>query len=492
MKFFLNIFILLFCCAKFSLAADSEMTCYEFKKFIEANEQLFFESPNKDEVNYYGIYLKGNYNENNVFIYDQVKKGIEITHVVSKTTREEFKLSPYDIITKIDNIKLEDLFKNNSEEEASKKIDTLLFKNNIEIESYDYDFDTDEYLKKQPIKIFHHIYNAPTEVWIDFNVADMIFIDIKKNTYTAKYDYYIEWKDNRFKEYLSDVDFNRCDFKYINQSDELYKSFWIPEIIEENKIENIDTFDEFKYANIVFYIWEDDVFIQLHKYNTAKFNILFELNDFPFDNQTFPFQLYTPDTHHDIILLPTYDQNYSEANKNYFLDTVKHPEWQYKSIDSEIYPLAYTDDSFYDKFEYSIKAEREYIYYIYKVIIPVILILMICWSVFWINGMQLESRLTVTSVSFLALIAYNYVVDEDLPRMGYSTTLDYIILVAYIFAGLATILTIYSYLDCRKKDKDFSSIDIYARFIGPIAYIVTNIYLVYSGIQSMTLAQFFG
>ena len=117
---------------------------------------------------------------------------------------------------------------------------------------------------------------------------------------------------------------------------------------------------------------------------------------------------------------------------------------------------------------------------------------MICWSVFWINGMQLESRLTVTSVSFLALIAYNYVVDEDLPRMGYSTTLDYIILVAYIFAGLATILTIYSYLDCRKNDKDFSSIDIYVRFIGPIAYIVTNIYLVYSGIQSMTLAQFFG
>ena len=89
-------------------------------------------------------------------------------------------------------------------------------------------------------------------------------------------------------------------------------------------------------------------------------------------------------------------------------------------------------------------------YYIFKVIIPVILILMICWSVFWINGFQLESRLTVTSVSFLALIAYNYVVDEDLPRMGYSTKLDYIILCAYIFAGMATILTIYSYNECKR------------------------------------------
>ena len=120
------------------------------------------------------------------------------------------------------------------------------------------------------------------------------------------------------------------------------------------------------------------------------------------------------------------------------------------------------------------------------------MILIICWSVFWINGLQLESRLTVTSVSFLALIAYNYVVEDDLPKLGYSTVLDSIILWSYIFAGLATMLTIYSYKYCTKHNCDFSNIDLKARYIGPITYLLVNAFLILNGIRSMSAAQFLG
>ena len=70
-----------------------------------------------------------------------------------------------------------------------------------------------------------------------------------------------EWRDNRFTEYLINTpkidspEHNRtreCIFKYINEKDSLYKSFWQPEIYELNKVENIDTFDEFKYAKYSF------------------------------------------------------------------------------------------------------------------------------------------------------------------------------------------------------------------------------------------------
>ena len=76
---------------------------------------------------------------------------------------------------------------------------------------------------------------------------------------------------------------------------------------------------------------------------------------------------------------------------------------------------------------------------------------MVCWSSVWINP-EIESRLTVTIVCLLALIAYNFVIDADMPKLEYLTIMDYMILISYVYAAIPNFLSIYSfYLD--KKDK---------------------------------------
>ena len=65
-----------------------------------------------------------------------------------------------------------------------------------------------------------------------------------------------------------------------------------------------------------------------------------------------------------------------------------------------------------------------------------ILILLVCWSVS-IHPRELESKLTITIVCLLSLIAYNFVIDQDLPKLGYLTLMDYIILLSYVFATLS-------------------------------------------------------
>ena len=62
--------------------------------------------------------------------------------------------------------------------------------------------------------------------------------------------------------------------------------------------------------------------------------------------------------------------------------------------------------------------------------------------VFFIRPQDLESRLTISIVVFLSLIAYNFVVSDDLPKIGYLTFMDRFILVSYIFAGIPTIQTV--------------------------------------------------
>ena len=57
--------------------------------------------------------------------------------------------------------------------------------------------------------------------------------------------------------------------------------------------------------------------------------------------------------------------------------------------------------------------------------------------------MELESKLTITIVCLLSLIAYNFIIDKEIPKLEYLTTIDWIILLSYFYAAMPNILSIY-------------------------------------------------
>ena len=119
----------------------------------------------------------------------------------------------------------------------------------------------------------------------------------------------------------------------------------------------------------------------------------------------------------------------------------------------------------------SIFVEREIGYYIFKVIFPIILILMVCWSVSWINPKELESRLTITIVCLLSLIAYNFVIDSELPKLNYLTVLDWIILISYIYATIPNFLSVYSHRLLMNKQLDYKLVEDKGRKFGFLSYL---------------------
>ena len=60
----------------------------------------------------------------------------------------------------------------------------------------------------------------------------------------------------------------------------------------------------------------------------------------------------------------------------------------------------------------------------------------------WIPTKELESRLTTSIVALLALIAYNFVLNDELPKLSYLTSLDRYILLSYLFCAIQSFLSI--------------------------------------------------
>ena len=190
-------------------------------------------------------------------------------------------------------------------------------------------------------------------------------------------------------------------------------------------------------------------------------------------------------------LVTKYPGDYNKLNNDMFLPgplnepfnnyskyfNVKDPVYLSQSIGAEI----------------NVEIQRNFQYYIFKVISPIILILLVCWSVFWIHPKELESKLTITIICLLSLIAYNFVIDEDLPKLSYLTIIDYIILLSYLFATVPNFLSIYSYQKWMKKKSQWKIVDAKSRIYWPILYLTLVFLIIFiNSVNNPNTAAFLG
>ena len=206
-----------------------------------------------------------------------------------------------------------------------------------------------------------------------------------------------------------------------------------------------------------------------------------DFRKFPFDTQVMEFQLY-PEFPKTMVQFQADEPTMTGHKKNLYNfkgdSGIEIPGWNLVEVD--YYVDEYTEGDYdYQGFVLTLKAERIASYYVFKVILPIFFILIISWSVFWVRGSELEAKVNVTIVCLLALIAYNFIIDGDLPKLNYLTFLDLFILISYFYTGLATILCVHSFIRHKKTGEIYTAIDIKARMWGPVSYLLILITLIY-------------
>jgi len=87
----------------------------------------------------------------------------------------------------------------------------------------------------------------------------------------------------------------------------------------------------------------------------------------------------------------------------------------------------------------------------------------------------------------LSLIAYNFVIDNELPKLEYLTIMDWIILLSYLFAAAPNMLAIILFqIDKKVKYKKLkSSINVMSKRYGIISYILLIFMIVIINVTSV-------
>jgi len=197
----------------------------------------------------------------------------------------------------------------------------------------------------------------------------------------------------------------------------------------------------------------------------------FNLKSFPFDRQNLYLSLQADRS------LESYRVGYSYwtiERLNEFKEKNNINGWNITEakLNYKIKQYPEFSDMSFDSLNIQLTIDRKSGYYLFKIIFPIILILMICWSAVWIDPKEIESRLTITIVCLLSLIAYNFVIDSDLPKLEYLTIMDYIILISYVYAAIPNFLSIYSFQLMKKNKRLAEKYEVYEKRYGLPSYIL--------------------
>ena len=316
----------------------------------------------------------------------------------------------------------------------------------------------------------------PVEVYVDLLIEKIFDVSGKDMEFEAFFSMWLDWNEHRLAKSLKELGlFNDkgkrqylCSYNPIELWGKANRLFF-PTIEFYNKKTktNINLGGDADWVDIY-----SDGNIGTRLRDSSQFSADFDFRRFPFDKQKLTFELWSeyPSTLVKISPEPVSMPQYKEDLYKIDDSDVQIPGWDIYKVDYYNYGYIDNDKLPYQGFYVDIYIKRQSSYYLFKIIIPIIFILAISWSVFWVRGSQLEAKVNVTIVCLLSLIAYNFIIDEDLPKLSYLTFMDSFILVSYFYTGIATILCVYSFLRKLRSGRDLSVVDRYAQFIGPISY----------------------
>ena len=302
--------------------------------------------------------------------------------------------------------------------------------------------------------------NSPTQVSVGIWVVDINSIDSAQQNFTADIAAVLRWKDPRLAHTGSGV------------AHYTLEQIWHPRVSIANETNSVSR----KLPETV-EVDPDGSVVYRQRY-VGAFTQSLRLQSFPFDRQTFRVHLvairYRPN---EVTFVP--DENWIRDGLQRaagISPSITLPDWTIEKWETKPLTYALTPGLQYSGYAFEFTAARNVRHYVLKVILPLVLIVMMSWAVFWIDPVTSNSQISVAVTSMLTLIAYRFAVDSQLPRLPYMTRLDALFLTSTLLVFLSLIeVLVTTILDNNGQTERAKTVDRYCRVIFPAIFVIASI-----------------
>ena len=302
--------------------------------------------------------------------------------------------------------------------------------------------------------------NGTTKVDIGLYVINISNVNAVETTYRLEGLINLVWCDPRLKNNSKDKQLQKQTYLEEDAAVKL-KRIWWPSITFVNQVE------EYFRKNEELIILADGTVEYQEKFS-VELKSFFDLTKFPFDEQTLDVEI------ESFAWSENYLELYREEKKIGFNPNLNLPEWEIGDIKSQIMQKQEVRGiETFSKFLMHIKLIRKPGFYLWKVIIPLVILVIISWSVFWMGEESLADRISFSLTGILTVVAYQFLISENLPNISYLTLMDAILSLSFVVMALTVAENIV--IDgLNKANLKFIAIklDRICRFAFPTIYVV--------------------
>jgi len=190
-----------------------------------------------------------------------------------------------------------------------------------------------------------------------------------------------------------------------------------------------------------------------------------DYHDFPFDRPVLPVELGSFDWGATVLrIIP--DQKFDGFDPNF-----RMPEWEIVDVRSHVRTHTREGDGLeFSRMRFEIEVKRQSGYYLWKVLLPLIIVVLISWIVFYMPNEALGRRAAVSSTGVLTVIAYQFVVSSALPRVPYLTQMDRMTLLSVATIGATMLVNMLVDRAKRTSAERALAIDRTSRWLFALVY----------------------
>jgi hypothetical protein len=221
------------------------------------------------------------------------------------------------------------------------------------------------------------------------------------------------------------------------------------------------------------------------EYFQARVETPMDLRTFPFDNQSLEVFLHPHNYQKNEVVLV-----YEPKMSGTWIQDEGIAEWTKKGVNisekTAVYDRLEGGKRYLSELVVDIKISRRPGHIILSIVLPLLILVSLSWCVFWMDEESISSRVNISLVGILSVVAYYFVVLDNVPDIPYLTMMDTFIITTFLTLAATVVISFVVEKNNRSGRKNIGDqIDYVCRWAFPLWYITITglIVLVYMSLD---------
>jgi len=304
--------------------------------------------------------------------------------------------------------------------------------------------------------------DQPTEVLAGFYLSDLTSIEGEHELCVFEGVLTLTWQDSRQAFDAEALGLQELIYQGGFQFSEVYDGWW-PQLMLTNES------GEFSRRGNLLRIAPDGRMTYIEELDISAKSPM-QMGAFPFDHQTCTasFEVLGFDAGKVLLRADT-------GNSGNKLKDVSVADWRFiglKTTTTEEHPLGVSaGQAALSAFHVNIQVERDPGFILRVIVAPLIMLVMLSWSVFWMDRESLGDRMDISFVGILTVVAFQILISEQLPRIAYFTFMSTFLYINYLLLFSTVIMNlVVGRLDRSQRKELGNRLDVRCRWIFPASY----------------------